>query len=93
MPSAPHPKPGSPFEILLAFLRLGCLSFGGPVAHLGYFHAEFVGRRRWCSAQTYAEIVALAQSLPGPASSQVAFALGLMRARWLGALADRKSVV
>ena len=58
-----------------------------PIAHLGYFHAEFVERRRWCAPQTYAEIVALAQSLPGPASSQVAFALGLLRARWLGALA------
>jgi chromate transporter len=87
MPTAPHPKPGTPLEVLLAFLRLGCLSFGGPIAHLGYFHTEFVARRRWCSAQTYAEVVALAQSLPGPASSQVAFALGLLRARWLGALA------
>jgi chromate transporter len=87
MPSTPQPKPGTTLEVLLAFLRLGCLSFGGPIAHLGYFHAEFVARRRWCSAQTYAEIVALAQSLPGPASSQVAFALGLLRARWLGALA------
>jgi chromate transporter len=87
MPPPSTPKPGTPLEVLLAFLRLGCLSFGGPIAHLGYFHAEFVARRRWCSAQTYAEIVALAQSLPGPASSQVAFALGLLRARWLGALA------
>src|ERR1700722_9381936 len=87
MPAASQRQPGSPSEVLLAFLRLGCLSFGGPIAHLGYFHAELVDRRRWCSAQTYAEIVALAQSLPGPASSQVAFALGLLRARWLGALA------
>src|ERR1700691_1891175 len=87
MPSLATPKPGTPLEVLLAFLRLGCLSFRGPIAPLGYFHTELVARRRWCSAQTYAEIVALAQSLPGPASSQVAFALGLLRARWLGALA------
>jgi chromate transporter len=87
MPAASQRQPGSPNEVLLAFLRLGCLSFGGPIAHLGYFHAEFVTRRRWCSADTYAEIVALAQSLPGPASSQVAFALGLLRAHWLGAVA------
>ena len=87
MPAASQPKSATPLEVLLAFLRLGCLSFGGPIAHLGYFHTEFVARRRWCSAQTYAEIVALAQSLPGPASSQVAFTLGLLRARWLGALA------
>src|SRR5271163_2658753 len=84
---APQPKSGTPLEVLLAFLRLGCLSFGGPIAHLGYFHAEFVTRRRWCHPETYAAIVALAQSLPGPASSQVAFALGLLRAGWLGALA------
>ncbi|HWZ50670.1 MAG TPA: chromate efflux transporter [Granulicella sp.] len=85
-PAASH-KSGTALEVLLAFLRLGGLSFGGPIAHLGYFHAEFVTRRRWCTADTYAEILALAQSLPGPASSQTAFALGLLRARWLGALA------
>jgi len=71
----------------VAFLRLGCLSFGGPVAHLGYFHAELVERRGWCSGEEYAETVALAQSLPGPASSQVAFALGLYRGGWAGGLA------
>jgi len=64
---------------LRIFLRLGCTSFGGPIAHLGYFRAELVGRRKWCSEETYAEIIAVAQSLPGPASSQVAFSLGLLR--------------
>lgn len=73
--------------MLFTFLRLGCRSFGGPVAHLGYFHAELVQQRRWCSEQEYAETLALAQSLPGPASSQVAFALGLFRGGWMGALA------
>ena len=86
-PYPPSAAAGSAREVLWAFLRLGCLSFGGPIAHLGYFHAEFVERRRWCSEQSYAELVALAQSLPGPASSQVGFALGLQRAGWLGGLA------
>jgi chromate transporter len=74
-------------EVFFTFLRLGCRSFGGPVAHLGYFHAELVQQRRWCSEQEYAETLALAQSLPGPASSQVAFALGLFRGGWMGSLA------
>jgi chromate transporter len=74
-------------EVLLVFLRLGCTSFGGPAAHLGYFRSEFVERRRWCAEETFAEIIALAQSLPGPASSQVGFAIGLMRAGWGGGLA------
>jgi chromate transporter len=74
-------------EVLSAFFRLGCTSFGGPIAHLGYFRTEFVERRRWCSEERFAEIVALAQSLPGPASSQTGFALGLLRAGWLGGLA------
>lgn len=74
-------------EVLRAFLRLGLMSFGGPVAHLGYFHQEFVERRRWCSGEEYAGIVAIAQSLPGPASSQVGFALGLRRAGWMGGAA------
>lgn len=78
---------GTAREVLAAFLRLGTLSFGGPVAHLGYFHAEFVERRRWCDQQTFGEIVALAQSMPGPASSQVGFTLGLLRAGWPGAAA------
>jgi chromate transporter len=78
---------GSAREVLYAFLRLGCMSFGGPIAHLGYFHREFVERRRWCDEVTLAELVALAQSMPGPASSQVVFALGLLRAGWAGGLA------
>ena len=78
---------GSSVEVLLVFLRLGCTSFGGPIAHLGYFQKEIVERRRWCSRETMAEIIALAQSLPGPASSQVGFALGILRAGWRGGLA------
>src|SRR5215472_10571911 len=74
-------------EVLRAFLRLGLTSFGGPVAHLGYFHQEFVTRRRWLDEHTYADIVALCQFLPGPASSQVGIAIGLLRAGYPGALA------
>ena len=83
---APH-KAGSPGEVLAAFLKLGLTSFGGPVAHLGYFRTEFVERRRWLDDKSYADLVALCQFLPGPASSQVGMALGLGRAGWLGALA------
>ncbi|MFY0663163.1 MAG: chromate efflux transporter [Natronospirillum sp.] len=82
------PQPaGSVREVFLAFLWLGLTSFGGPIAHLGYFRTEFVERRRWLSETRYAELVTLCQFLPGPASSQVGFALGLMRAGYLGALA------
>ena len=80
-------RPGSALEVLLVFLRLGCTSFGGPIAHLGYYQAELIERRRWCSPSIYAEVIALAQSLPGPASSQVGFTLGILRAGWLGGLA------
>ncbi|MBK1634527.1 chromate efflux transporter [Rhodovulum adriaticum] len=76
-----------PAEVFAVFLRLGLTSFGGPIAHLGYFRDEFVTRRRWLSDAAYADLVALCQFLPGPASSQVGFALGLMRAGWRGALA------
>jgi chromate transporter len=72
--------------VFRAFLRLGLTSFGGPIAHLGYFRAEFVGRRAWIDEHGYADLVALCQCLPGPASSQVGFALGLMRAGWRGGL-------
>jgi len=82
-----EPVRGSCAEVLFVFLRLGCTSFGGPIAHLGYFQKEIVERRKWCSASTLAEIIALAQSLPGPASSQAGFALGILRAGWLGGLA------
>ncbi len=74
-------------EVLAAFARLGVTSFGGPVAHLGYFRAEFVERRRWIDEQAYADLVGLCQVLPGPASSQTGFALGLMRGGYLGGLA------
>jgi chromate transporter len=67
--------------------RLGLTSFGGPIAHLGYFHAEYVTRRRWLTEQTYADLVALCQFLPGPASSQVSIAIGMMRAGLLGGVA------
>lgn len=79
--------PGRTREVLSAFLLLGLTSFGGPIAHLGYFRAEFVTRRAWLSEQDYADLVALCQFLPGPASSQVGFALGLMRAGPWGAAA------
>src|SRR6476646_6434894 len=74
-------------EVLLAFLKLGLTSFGGPVAHLGYFRAEFVERRKWLDDKSYSDLVALCQFLPGPASSQVGMALGLCRAGWPCALA------
>jgi chromate transporter len=77
----------SAWPVLLAFLRLGLTSFGGPVAHLGYFRAEFVERRRWLDDRGYSDLVALCQFLPGPASSQVGIAIGMMRAGWLGSLA------
>jgi len=83
----PGPPPGSPLEVLRAFAGLGVRSFGGPVAHLGYFRDEFVVRRRWLGEAPYADLVALCQFLPGPASSQVGFAIGLARAGYLGALA------
>jgi chromate transporter len=81
------PRPGRWPEVFAAFLRLGLTSFGGPVAHLGYFRDAFVVRRRWLSEAAYAELVALCQFLPGPASSQVGFAIGLLRAGAPGALA------
>ena len=77
----------SPWAVFLIFLRLGLSSFGGPVAHLGYFHAEFVARRRWLGERAYADLVALCQFLPGPASSQVGMAIGLQRAGYAGAFA------
>src|SRR3954465_6769261 len=80
-------RAGSLPEVLLAFLRLGVTSFGGPVAHLGYFRAEFVERRKWLDEAAYVYIVALCQFLPGPASSQVGITLGTLRAGLPGALA------
>ena len=77
----------SPAKVFLIFLRLGCTSFGGPVAHLGYFRDEFVGRLKWIEERAYADLVALCQFLPGPASSQVGIGVGLSRAGLWGALA------
>lgn len=86
-PAAPAVPRGNAWEVFLIFLRLGLTSFGGPVAHLGYFHAEFVAKRRWLEEKAYADLVALCQFLPGPASSQIGIAVGLSRAGYLWALA------
>jgi chromate transporter len=77
----------SPLEVLLTFLKLGVTSFGGPIAHIGYFRGELVVRRRWVDDPTYTDLVALCQFLPGPASSQIGFSLGLIRAGYWGGLA------
>lgn len=82
-----RPHAGSPLEVLRIFLRLGLTCFGGPIAHIGYFRDEFVVRRNWIDERAYADLVGLCQFLPGPASSQVGFSIGLMRAGYLGALA------
>ncbi|WP_313472606.1 chromate efflux transporter, partial [Brevundimonas sp.] len=84
-PSAP--LAGSPTEVFAVFLKLGLTSFGGPVAHLGYFRDELVSRRRWIDEAGYADLVAMCQFLPGPASSQAGYALGLWRAGPLGGVA------
>ncbi|MFP6615635.1 MAG: chromate efflux transporter [Candidatus Hydrogenedentota bacterium] len=78
---------GSVITVFLTFLGLGLTSFGGPVAHLGYFRDEFVVRRKWLDERAYADLVALCQFLPGPASSQVGIAVGLSRAGLPGAVA------
>ena len=78
---------GSPLEVFRVLLKLGISSFGGPIAHIGYFREEFVVRRQWLSEPTFVDIVALCQFLPGPASSQTGFAIGLIRAGYGGALA------
>jgi chromate transport protein ChrA len=74
-------------EVFATFLKLGLTSFGGPIAHLGYFHREVVQKRQWIDDTHYAQLVGLCQFLPGPASSQVGFSLGLLRAGWAGAIA------
>lgn len=87
-PTIEHAAPrGLAGEVFRAFLKLGVTSFGGPIAHLGYFRDELVTRRKWIDEAGYADLVALCQFLPGPASSQVGFALGLLRGGPLGALA------
>jgi chromate transporter len=83
----PTVDPGSALEVLRIFTRLGLTSFGGPVAHLGYFRAEFVERRKWLDEAHYLDIVALCQFLPGPASSQTGITVGILRAGLPGALA------
>ena len=82
----PTDKP-SVLDVFLVFLRLGLTAFGGPIAHLGYFREEFVTKRHWLSERAYADLVALCQFLPGPASSQVGISLGFLRAGYLGAVA------
>lgn len=84
---APRRHPGTVGEVFLVFLRLGLTSFGGPVAHLGFFREAFVARRGWLGDRAYADLVALCQFLPGPASSQVGMAIGLQRAGVWGMLA------
>jgi chromate transporter len=79
--------PARAVEVLHAFLKLGLTSFGGPVAHIGYFREEFVVRRRWLDDAAFSDLLALCQFLPGPASSQLGFSIGLTRAGYLGALA------
>lgn len=86
MPATPNAE-RSPWSIFLIFLRLGLTSFGGPVAHLGYFRQEFVSRRGWLSEAAYAELIAIAQFMPGAASSKVGMAIGLSQAGYRGALA------
>jgi chromate transporter len=78
---------GNPVEVFRVFLKLGVSSFGGPIAHIGYFREEFVVRRRWLDEQAFVDLVALCQFLPGPASSQTGFSIGLIRAGYAGALA------
>ncbi|MBA3436348.1 MAG: chromate transporter, partial [Chloroflexi bacterium] len=79
--------PGAVLEVFLAALRLGLTSFGGPIAHIGYFRNEYVDRRRWIDEHGFADLVALCQFLPGPASSQLGIAIGTRRAGLAGGLA------
>lgn len=77
---------GNPIEVFLAFLKLGLTSFGGPIAHLGYFRRELIERRGWLNDNQFGQLLIICQFLPGPASSQLGFCIGLLRAGWLGAL-------
>ncbi|VVE61861.1 chromate ion family chromate transporter [Pandoraea captiosa] len=87
-PDADTPfAPRAALDVLRAFLILGLTSFGGPIAHIGYFRREFVEKRRWLDDASFVDLVGLCQFLPGPASSQVGFSIGLLRAGWLGGLA------
>ncbi|WP_130617236.1 chromate efflux transporter [Dyella amyloliquefaciens] len=90
MSATPSPTPSTPgraSEVFLAFLSLGLCSFGGPIAHLGYFRRAFVEQRRWLDDAHYSQLLALCQFLPGPASSQLGFSIGLQRAGWRGGIA------
>ncbi|UVI30640.1 chromate transporter [Paenibacillus spongiae] len=82
----PRSKAQSLLEVLTVSAKLGLTSFGGPIAHLGYFHNEYIRRRRWMDERSYADLVALCQLLPGPASSQVGIGIGVIRAGLLGGL-------
>lgn len=80
-------RPHSIAEVFIAFLKLGLTSFGGPIAHIGYYRQAFVEKRRWLSEDQFAQLLVLCQFLPGPASSQMGFSLGMIRAGWGGAIA------
>lgn len=86
-PPSPNRSNGGALGVFAVFLRLGLTSFGGPIAHLGYFREEFVARRAWLGERRFAELLALCQFLPGPASSQLGFAIGLERAGYRGGVA------
>ena len=86
-PRQADPMHGKPSEVFQTFLKIGLTAFGGPIAHLGYFEREIIERRNWLPQNAYGDLVALCQFLPGPASSQVAFALGYLRAGIGGAFA------
>jgi len=81
------PANGTALEVLLTFLKLGLTSFGGPIAHIGYYRLELVEKKRWISENQFAQLLAICQFLPGPASSQFGFSVGLLRAGWLGGIA------
>jgi chromate transporter len=85
IPAVPATAGASATEVFSVFLKLGLTSFGGPIAHLGYFHRELIARRKWLTEDQYVQLLALGQFLPGPASSQVGFLIGLLRAGWTGA--------
>ncbi|MNH95305.1 Chromate transport protein [compost metagenome] len=86
LPGSSKPGPSKLWEILAVSTKLGLTSFGGPTAHLGYFHNEYIRRRKWMDERSYADLVALCQFLPGPASSQVGIGIGMMRAGVLGGI-------
>lgn len=80
-------KQGTAAEVFMTFLKLGLTSFGGPIAHIAYYREAFIEKRRWLTEEQFAQLLMLCQFLPGPASSQMGFSVGLIRAGWLGGLA------